>query len=83
MLIAQIPTVGQIRCIFDDNYGICFFFLLFLDQAILMNTISFFLRSTDQSCVLVIVNAHTFSGLLINWVSISTVLCMQNIVIEK
>ena len=38
MLIAQIPTVGQIRCIFDDKYGI--FFLLFLDQAILMNTIS-------------------------------------------
>ena len=24
MLIAQIPTVGQIRCIFDDKYGIFF-----------------------------------------------------------
>ena len=22
MLIAQIPTVGRIRCIFDDKYGI-------------------------------------------------------------
>ena len=68
MLIAKIPIVGQIRCIFDDNHGI--FFKIFLNHAILMNTISLFLRRTDQSCVLVFINIQTFSGLLISWVSI-------------
>ena len=44
MLIAQIETVGQIRCIFDDS-----------QSGVLMNTIRLLLRGTDQSCVLVII----------------------------
>ena len=54
-----------------------------------MNTISIRFTRTDQLCVLVIINIHTFSGLLISWIFIMfiymkyTVFCMQNIVIEK
>ena len=35
-----------------------------------MNNISISFKSTDQLCVLVIINTHTFSGLLISWVFI-------------
>ena len=45
-------------------------FLLFLDQAILMNTISLSFTRIDQLCVLIIINIHSSSGLLIRWVFI-------------
>ena len=32
-----------------------------------------FLRRTDQSCVLIIINIHTFSRLLISWVFIGNI----------
>ena len=54
-----------------------------------MTTISLSFTRTDQLRVLVIINIHTFSGLLISWVFIMfiymkyTVFCVQNIVIEK
>ena len=35
-----------------------------------MNTISLSFTRTDQLCVLVIINIHTFTGLLISWVFI-------------
>ena len=35
-----------------------------------MNNISISFTRTDQLCVLVIINTHTFSGLLISWVFI-------------
>ena len=53
-----------------------------------MNNISISFTRTDQLCVFVIINTHTFSGLLISWVFYHvyvkyTVFCMQIIVIEK
>ena len=53
-----------------------------------MNNISISFTRTDQLCVLVIINTHTFSGLLISWVIYHvyvkyTVFCMQIIVIEN
>ena len=58
-----------------------------------MNTISICFTRTDQLCVLVIINIHTFSGLLISWILIMfiyiyiymkyTIFCMQNVFIEK
>ena len=53
-----------------------------------MNNISISFTRTDQSCVLVIINTHTFSGLKVKlgvyhvYVKY-TVFCMQIIVIEK
>ena len=53
-----------------------------------MNNISLSFTRTDQLCVLVIINAHTFSGLKVKlgiyhvYVKY-TVFCMQIIVIEK
>ena len=35
-----------------------------------MNNITISFTGTDQICVLVIINTHTFSGLLISWVFI-------------
>ena len=35
-----------------------------------MNNISISFTRTDQLCVLVTINTHTFSGLLISWVFI-------------
>ena len=35
-----------------------------------MNNISISFTRTDQLCVLVIIDTHTFSGLLISWVFI-------------
>ena len=66
MLIAQIP--GQIRCLFDDNYGI--FFIISQSGDSNEHHKLIFLRRTDQSCVLVIRNIPTFFGLLISWVFI-------------
>ena len=52
-----------------------------------MNNISLSFTRTDQLCVLVIINAHTFSGLKVKlgiYVYVKyTVFCMQIIVIEK
>ena len=65
----------------------CYF--LFLNLAIIMNSINLRFTRTDHLCVLVIINIHTFSGLLISWIFIMfmymkcTVFCMQNIVIDK
>ena len=39
-----------------------------------MNNISISFTRTDQLCVLVIINTHTFSGLLISWVFIMLML---------
>ena len=66
MLIAQIPTVGQTRCIFDDNYGIFFIISQSGDSNEQHKLI--FLRRTDQSCILIIINIRTFSGLPISWI---------------
>ena len=81
MLIAQIPTVGQIRCIFDDNYGI--FFIISQSGDSNEHHRLIFLRGTDQSCVLVtcIINIRASTDKL--EYRKSTVFCMQNIVIEK
>ena len=35
-----------------------------------MNIISIRFTRTDQLCVLVIINTHTFSGLMISWIFI-------------
>ena len=54
-----------------------------------MNTISIRFNRTDQLCVLVIINIHAFSGILISWIFIMfiymkyTLFCMQNIVIKN
>ena len=50
-----------------------------------MNNISISFTRTDQLCVLVIINTHTFSGLLgiyHDYVKY-TVFCMKIVVIEK
>ena len=79
MLIAQKSTVGQIKCIFDDNYSILFFIISHSYDSNEHYKLKFLWR-TDQSCVLFIINIHTFSCLLYRK---STVFCMRNIVIEK
>ena len=54
-----------------------------------MNIISLLFNENRPIMCLVIINIHTFSGLLISWIFIMfiymkyTVFCMQNMVIEK
>ena len=64
MLIAQIPKIGQIRCIFDDNYGI------FLNNSQSGDSNEhhklIFYGELTNHVFLVIINVHTFSDLLIS-----------------
>ena len=82
MLIAQIPTVGQIRCIFDDNFDIFFIIsqsgdsnehhkLIFYEE--LTNNVFGYRKYTHLS----------WSTDKLDIYRKSTVFCMQNIVIEK
>ena len=51
--------------------GYCFFIIF--NQAILMNTISLRFKRIDQLCVLIIINIHSFSDLLISFVFIVSI----------
>ena len=83
MLIAQIPTVGTIRCIFDDNYGI-FFIISQSGDSNEHNRLIFFTENGPIMYFGYLKYTHLFWSTDKMYIyRKSTVCCMQNIVVEK